>query len=196
MGREILTALALFGFAASPAMAMDMAVDGPFQTVTLSGKVEEGDCDRLTDVLTNNPAIRLVVLKDSTGGNAASGYCIGARIRKRNLHTTIDGYCLSSCSRMWLGGVERTLRTQTSHVGLHANYNDDGTIMPSSTQTLRTWLPEYAPDIDRGLMERWTELPTNRWMMNFYNTRAELCEGRECKPVDGRNARNAGLATR
>ena len=50
--------------------------------------------------------------------------------------------------------------------------------------------------IGKPLMEQWIHLPTNRWMMYFYNDRVELCEAGRCKPVEGRTAQNAGLATR
>jgi hypothetical protein len=45
-------------------------------------------------------------------------------------------------------------------------------------------------------MEQWTSLPSNNWMMYFYNDKAELCESRACTLLSGRNARNAGLSTR
>ena len=45
-------------------------------------------------------------------------------------------------------------------------------------------------------MEKWIHLPSNKWMMYFYNDKAELCQNGACTPVDGRTARNAGLSTR
>jgi hypothetical protein len=45
-------------------------------------------------------------------------------------------------------------------------------------------------------MEQWIHLPTNKWMMYFYNDKAELCESGKCTPVAGRTAQNTGLATR
>ena len=50
--------------------------------------------------------------------------------------------------------------------------------------------------LDKDLMEQWIRLPSRKWMMYFYNDRAELCVEGSCKPIDGRNALNAGLATR
>jgi len=191
VGRKLL--IALLALAAFPARAMDMHVDG--QSVILSGQVVKADCEVLTDLLGKTSA-GLVVLTNSGGGNAYSGYCIGALIRERGLPTTIRGRCASSCSRMWLGGVERTLDGPSSRVGLHGNYNDGGGIAADAGQRLRTWIPHYAPNVDKALMEQWIRLPSNKWMMYFYNGRAELCESGACKPVDGRNALNAGLATR
>jgi hypothetical protein len=191
VGRKVL--IVLLALAAFPAMAMDMHVDGA--AVILSGQVVKSDCEQLTDLLARTPA-KLVVLTSSGGGNAYSGYCIGALIRERGLATTIRGRCASSCSRMWLGGVERTLDGPSSRLGLHGNYNDGGGIAADAGQRLRTWIPQYAPNVDKALMEQWIRLPSNKWMMYFYNGKAELCESGVCKPVDGRNALNAGLATR
>ena len=191
MGREIL--IALLAMAAFPARAMDMRVEG--DAVILSGQVAKSDCGQLTDLLAKTP-VKRVVLTNSGGGNAYSGYCIGALVRERGLATTIRGRCASSCSRMWLGGVERTLDGPSSRVGLHGNYNDSGGILPDAAQRLRTWIPQYAPNVDKALMEQWIRLPTNKSMMYFYNGKAELCESGVCKLVDGRNALNAGLATR
>lgn len=173
-----------------PTAAMDMKVEG--DTIVLSGSVVKADCTSLEELLARNK-IKTVVLTNSGGGDASSGYCIGALIRKAGLSTVIRGRCASSCSRMWLGGVERTLDGPTSRVGLHGNYSSSGGLESTAPPKLREWLPQYAPAIDKTLMEQWIHLPSNKWMMYFYNERAELCESRACKPVDGRNARNAGL---
>ena len=81
-------------------------------------------------------------------------------------------------------------------MGLHGNYTDNGGLTPDATQKLRTWIPQHAPNVDKDLMEQWIRLPSRKWMMYFYNDRAELCVEGSCKPIDGRNALNAGLATR
>jgi ATP-dependent protease ClpP protease subunit len=67
--------------------------------------------------------INHVVLSNSNGGNANTGYCIGETIRKHKISTSIQGFCLSSCSRMWLGGVTRKLEGDESNVGLHGNFD-------------------------------------------------------------------------
>jgi hypothetical protein len=192
MGREVLVGV-LLALASLPAAAMDMRVDG--DAVILSGPVVHADCMALTDLL-EKTTVKRVVLTNSGGGNAYSGYCIGALIRERGLPTTIRGRCASSCSRMWLGGVDRTLDGPNSRVGLHGNYNDGGGIASDAGQRLRTWIPQYAPKVDKTLMEQWIRLPSNKWMMYFYNDKAELCEHGTCKLVEGRTVLNAGLSTR
>ncbi len=161
----------------------------------MSGSVVGSECDTLSSVLSKNN-IKLVVLKDSGGGDARAGYCVGALIRERGLSTVIRGRCASSCSRMWLGGVERTLEGTHSRVGLHGNYNNGGGLLADAPQKLRSWIPQYAASVDRDLMEQWIHLPVNKSMMYFYNDKAELCEKGSCSLISGRTARNAGLSTK
>ena len=190
--RTVLSLVAI-SWMALPTWAMTMTVEG--ETVVLSGAVVRADCADL-EVLLARAKVTTVVLTNSGGGNADSGYCIGALVRSRGLSTVIRGRCASSCSRMWLGGVRRSLDGPNSRVGLHGNYNDNGGLQSGAPQKLRNWIPNYAPGVDKALMEQWITLPTGKWMMYFYNDRAELCQSGECKPVEGRNAYNAGLATR
>jgi hypothetical protein len=159
----------------------------------MSGPVTGTECSQLLSILQQNP-IRVVVLTWSTGGNAEAGYCVGALIRQYGLATVIRGSCNSSCSRMWLGGVSRTLEGANSRVGLHGNYDRNGNLLPGAPGRLQAWLPSYAP-VNRQLMEQWTTLPVNKQMMFFYNDRAELCDHGQCTPMPGWNARNAGLST-
>jgi hypothetical protein len=174
----------------SASVAMDFRVDG--NELEMSGGVTGDECSQLQSILQQD-AIRTVILHDSHGGNADAGYCVGELIRKAGLATVIRGYCNSSCSRMWLGGVSRTLKGPKSRVGLHGNYSH-GMLRPDAPARLQAWIPSYAP-VNRQLMEQWTTLQYNRQMMYFYNDRAELCSFGDCKPLPGWNARNAGLST-
>jgi hypothetical protein len=179
--------------ASSLSFAMEMTIEG--SSVIMSGSVVRADCDTLESILSKN-SIKLVVLKNSGGGDANAGYCVGALVRRSGLSTVIRGRCASSCSRMWLGGVERTLDGPNSRVGLHGNYDKGGGLLADAPTRLRAWIPQYAPTVDRGLMEQWIHLPVNKSMMNFYNGRAELCDNGSCSPISGRNALNAGLSTK
>jgi hypothetical protein len=172
-----------------PAAALHMRVEG--EALRLSGPVEADDCARLKGALAARP-LRVVVLGDSGGGDSEAGYCMGAFLRAQRIETVIRGRCVSACSRIWLGGVRRRLEGPESRVGLHGNYDEDGVLVPAAMARLRAWLPRYAP-VDAALMERWIGLPTNRWMMYFYNDRAEVCEGRVCTPLPGWDAARAGL---
>ena len=62
---------------------------------------------RFSEIFAANPDIDLVVLRNSHGGDAGTGYEIGEFFRERGVTTAVSGYCVSSCSRMFLGGKRR-----------------------------------------------------------------------------------------
>jgi len=102
------------------AASMEISVTGT--TVHMSGPVVGGGV-RQAQANYQYEQINHVVLSNSNGGNANTGYCIGETIRKHKISTSIEGFCLSSCSRMWLGGVTRKLEGDESNVGLHGNFD-------------------------------------------------------------------------
>jgi len=175
------------------AQAMKMVQRGD-DTIVLSGRVVDGDCWKLEKKI--NERTKKIVLTRSGGGRAIEGYCIGELIREKKLNTEIEGRCASSCSRMWLGGVQRTLNGSRSRVGLHSNYKD-GFATWEGTQKLRDWIPRFSPHVDKKLMREWTSLDTKNLMMYFYNDRAELCSrggGRDCKEIPNLSVFSAGLS--
>jgi hypothetical protein len=91
--------------AALSASAMEMKVCG--NQVILSGAVEADDFSKVETILTDNPTIKIAVLRNSPGGDALSGYKTGALFREKGITTYVSGYCRSSCSRFFLGGAER-----------------------------------------------------------------------------------------
>ena len=175
----------------SPAHAMEFQVHD--SEVWLSSHVTGSEYSELSAILSTN-AITTVVFTYSSGGNASAGYNVGELIRSRGLRTVIRGSCASSCSRMWLGGVTRTLEGPNARVGMHGNYDGAGDLLPGAPAKLRAWLPSFAP-IDKQLMEQWIALGHHTQMMYFYNDKAELCDRGACTAIPGRNARNAGLTT-
>jgi hypothetical protein len=188
--RLFLFAVAIFSISAV-AFAMDIEIQA--NEVVMSGDVTGTECSELQSIL-QRTQITTVMLTHSKGGNADAGYCVGALIRQHGLATVIRGSCNSSCSRMWLGGVSRALDGADSRVGLHGNYRN-GALLRGAPARLQAWIPSYAPTVNRQLMEQWTNLPSNKQIMYFYNNRAELCDHGECRPLPGWNAFNAGLST-
>jgi hypothetical protein len=81
--------------------------------VWLSGPVIGSEYEQLLAILASHP-IKTVVFTQSHGGDADAGYDVGELVRQRGLATVIRGSCTSSCSRMWLGGVTRTLEGANS----------------------------------------------------------------------------------
>jgi hypothetical protein len=182
----------LLAYFCNVAYPMDIDVNG--STVTMRGSVLKGDCERFRSAITGRE-IEKVILGHSNGGDADSGYCVGALIRENGIHTAIKGKCASSCSRMWLGGVSRVL-LEGGAVGLHGNYASNGHLMAGAPERLRSWIVRFAPNVDRRLMEEWINLPLNKHMMYFFNEKALLCDASGCNVIKGRNVRNAGLSTR
>lgn len=190
MTRLFLFVIAIFSVSGA-ALAMDFELQG--HEVVMSGDVTGGECAELQSIL-QRTQISIVILTHSKGGDADAGYCVGALIRQHGLATVIRGSCNSSCSRMWLGGVSRSLDGAQSRVGLHGNYRN-GALQPSAPARLQAWIPTYAPAVNRRLMEQWTNLPSNEQIMFFYNDRAELCDHGQCRPLPEWNAFKAGLST-
>jgi hypothetical protein len=182
--------LALLLASLMPVSAMSIIVID--KTVVMAGMVMGDECDRLKAIVAKTP-ITTVVLTESIGGNADAGYCVGEFIRASNIDTVAHGHCISSCSRMWLGGVRRSLEGPNARIGLHGHYTN-GALQPDSPARLRAWIPRFAPDVDRELMEQWINLPRAPQVMFFLRDAARLCEQRNCVPIPGRNIFNAGLA--
>jgi hypothetical protein len=192
MTRAVVTLALLLtaALAHSPsALGMTVVVDG--DRVVMSGAVVGGECGQLT-LLLQQSVVRTVVLTHSHGGDEKAGICVGELIRAHGLNTEIRGFCNSSCSLMWLGGVLRTLHGKNARVGLHGSYRRG---ILESPALVRSWISTYAP-VNQELMAQWTMLPTKDDMMYFYNDHAKLCESGQCTQLPRWNAVNAGLATR
>jgi hypothetical protein len=200
--------------AALPAQAMVMEVAG--NQLIASGEVARGDFNRFLDLVNRNPAVDTVILRDSPGGDARSGYDIGYTIRARGLKTAVSGFCRSSCSRMFLGGVERQFADDQpvgkTHVGFHGNY-DGGSNDPSALDKLRKFIILHSDgkaDID--LVNRWTAIPESRGFIYFFDSErlkrndgasVFLCTGKEnrdnryneCEKIAGKTGYSLGIFT-
>jgi hypothetical protein len=171
--RVVLAVAAFAAAAATPAAAMHMQVAG--DQIILSGPVAKADDDRLKSLLDENRGkITTIILRDSPGGDAASGYAIGEMIRASSLRTAVSGYCRSSCSRMFLGGVERQFTDEQpvgkTHVGFHGNYRSDGRLMSEVMPRLRAWIIKYSDGkADPALVERWTNIQNHNGFIYFFD---------------------------
>lgn len=178
------------------AMAMSMEVAG--NQIILSGAVAREDFSKFIALLDTNKAVDTVILRDSPGGESRTGYDIGATIRARGLNTAVSGYCRSSCSRMFLGGVQRQIADDQpvgkTHVGFHGNYQTGGRIDQSAVEKLRKYIIDYSDGkADVELVNRWTTIANQNGFIYFFdssrlkrNDRATtfLCQGDEVKKFD------------
>lgn len=89
--------------------AMDFHVNG--HQIILSGDVHYSDGYILADLMARLKAqgrtIDTLVMRNSNGGAVLGGYDIADIARRNQLKTVASGYCISACSMMFVGGVER-----------------------------------------------------------------------------------------
>jgi hypothetical protein len=106
------------------ALAMELKIVG--NQLILSGPVAGDEPDKVREALASSPGIKIVILRNSGGGNAPAGYQVGQLLRERGLRTAVAGYCYSSCSRMFLGGSTRYFTDdylpEQNNIGFHGHY--------------------------------------------------------------------------
>ena len=185
-----------------PAQAMEFelrhvaSTDNPAATrpvLILSGSVEGNEMRHLQDWFEKNPEIDTIVLKNSRGGDAPTGYRVGEYLREKGLNTLVAGYCLSSCSRMFLGGKKRSfsdeLPLDRTFVGFHGNYANDGSLLYARVSTLKAWIIKYSDGkANPELVDQWVNLQNRRGFAYFHHQQASaalgsqrvlLCQGSE-----------------
>jgi hypothetical protein len=199
--------LALLAAAVLPAWGMEVEVREPY--VFLSGRVDGTELRRLQAELEQHPAITTVILKDSTGGDARSGYAVGEFIRDRGLDTGLSGRCNSSCSRMFLGGKRRFFTDdqplERTAVGFHGNYKSDTwRLDEAKAGTLKAWILKYSDGKARPeLVEQWVHLSDHHGFAYFYHPtesperygadRMLLCQGTEEASQRSRTCAKPGM---
>ena len=136
--RALVVAIPISGFAAPLGHAMTMVVAG--DQLILTGPVTSADYDAVESNLSFNPQIKMVILRNSPGGDAPTGYHLGELFRQKSLQTAVSGYCYSSCSRLFLGGNERYFTDdyppEFTQVGLHGHYDNKGNLNAASVKAL------------------------------------------------------------
>jgi hypothetical protein len=166
--------LAILFLAALPSYAMEMQVAG--NQLILSGKVIGDEPGLIADILSKNPSIDTVILRNSSGGDIPAGYRVGEMLRTKGLRTGVSGYCNSSCSRMFLGGKERFFTSDfapaSTALGFHGHYGSDGALRVDlvARYNLKSWIIQYSDGkADPDLVERWINLPRNNDLVRFFN---------------------------
>jgi hypothetical protein len=198
-----------------PARAMDVRVVEDH--LILSGKVVDGDQARIERAFKAQPGITTVILRNSPGGHPQTGFRVGEMFRRKGLTTAVSGYCYSSCSRMYLGGVRRIFTDdfppEATNIGFHGHYKKDGTLDTALMKRtgLRNWIIRFLDGkADAALVDRWVNIPTNRGLIYFFNpgrvneggASTFFCSGSEpsaagpfqCEPI-ARTALDLGVST-
>jgi hypothetical protein len=214
MLRALLVAIPISGLATSLGHAMAIVVAG--DQLILVGSVVSADYDAVESNLWFNPQIKMIILRNSPGGDAPTGYRLGELFRQKSLQTAVSGYCYSSCSRLFLGGKERYFTDdyppQFTQVGLHGHY-DNGDLNAALVNALhlKDWIIRYSDGkADEALVERWINIPRGTGLIHFYNPAwvnidgysTFMCQGTEpdrtqifdCERIS-KNALDLGIAT-
>jgi hypothetical protein len=165
---------AALAVAATATLAMEVTVVG--NAIILSGPVTGDELPRVKKAFAQNPAIQLAVLRNSWGGHAPTGYRLGELFRERGMTTAVSGFCVSSCSRMFLGGRERLFTRdyppEQTFVGFHGHYDAKGNLNAKRVAEygLYTWIIQYSDGkADAALVRRWINIPRASGAVNFYH---------------------------
>ncbi len=173
------------------ALAMDIKrLD---DTLILSGVVVQPDLERIKKEFAKPPAITHVVLRNSMGGNSWTGYRLGELFRETGVTTVVSGHCVSSCSRLFLGGKTRMFSddypASLTYVGFHGHYDFDKLNRASVEKNdLAGWTLKFTDHkVDPKLMRRWIDIERRAGDMRFYPSAAArrfgqvvaLCQGTE-----------------
>lgn len=200
MNLRLVAGLALLAMV-STAQAMEVEVRG--RAVLMSGAVTGIELRVLEGTLDNHPDITTVVLKNSHGGNARTGYAVGEYIRSHKLNTALSGFCISSCSRMFLGGVQRQYSDEQpldkTFVGLHGNYAADGSLEAGRMGYLKDWVIKYSDGkANPELVDQWVHIPDHHGYIAFYHRDATILPGTQkvmlCQGTEDRGKRQEQCA--
>ena len=166
--------LIAFTIALLPRFASSMEAKIIEDTLILSGAIIQGDIQRFENSIASNSNIKTVVLRNSWGGHIESGYRIGERIRELGLTTVVSGHCVSSCSRMFLGGKERRYSNdfglEKTFVGFHGHYDSNGKLNQPQVErwNLAQWTVKFSDGkADPELVQRWVSIELNTGMVAF-----------------------------
>ncbi|MCO7463830.1 autotransporter outer membrane beta-barrel domain-containing protein [Stenotrophomonas maltophilia] len=144
---------------ADDVMAMNYHVLG--DRIFLSGDVTYADVVSLPALLAKAQAegrpIREVVLRTSNGGALIAGEWLQGVIRTSGLNTIVSGNCISSCSIMQSGGVERYLAGDLpiiDSVQIHAASSGGKVIYTPSPRMTQIYTGNYGGGMDAGLLHK------------------------------------------
>ena len=143
-------------------------------TLILSGEVVARDLDKAKAELKSVPAITHVVLRNSMGGNSWTGYRLGELFREHGVTTAVSGHCVSSCSRLFLGGKRRMFTddfpASLTYVGFHGHY-DFGKLNTQAVEKndLARWTAKFTDGkADPKLVQRWINIERRAGDARFY----------------------------
>ncbi len=190
--RNIVVLAALYGL---PVVSNAMDIKLINDVMILSGEVVRPDLDRVKAEFAKRPSITHVVLRNSMGGNSWTGYRLGELFRERGVTTVVSGHCVSSCSRLFLGGKRRLFSSDfpqgLTYVGFHGHY-DFGKLNPQAVEKNDqvAWTKQFTDNkVDPKLLNRWIKIERRAGDVRFYPdgvaprwaANTFLCQGTESR---------------
>ncbi len=149
-------------------------------TIILSGTVADDEYPRVKDFFQKYPTITHAVLRNSHGGDAWTGYRVGEFFRDKKITTAVSGYCISSCSRMFLGGQQRLFSDDfpiaRTYVGFHGHYDNQCKInyQAMAENGLYSWILKFSDEkADADLVKRWISIERCTGAVNFLHPSAK-----------------------
>jgi hypothetical protein len=181
--------------AAFPQYAQSMTHQIRGNAFILSGEVVYQDLERAKKALDANKNVTHIILRNSMGGNSWTGYRMGELFRERGVTTVVSGYCVSSCSRLFLGGKSRLFSddfpASLTYVGFHGHY-DFGKLNLEAVKKndQAAWTKKFTGNkVDPKLLNRWINIERRAGDVRFYpdvvaarwKAKTFLCQGSESR---------------
>ena len=168
MCRSLLLLAVLMSFPAQGAEVRTSDISADTYVVTLIGKIEHGDYDRLVAVIKKTHAFPSGLWINSPGGDVVEATKIGSLARKALLQTVALGQCDSACFILWVGGA---VRSAWVPIGIHRPVYDKSYFSNLSAEDARKKyseldqaIREYLDymNVPRALAEEMMQTPSDR----------------------------------
>ncbi|QQA44099.1 ATP-dependent Clp protease proteolytic subunit [Pelagovum pacificum] len=101
-------------------------------TLTLTGRIEAGDAERLSSFLTEATTQPELVYLNSPGGSVSDALAIGRQLRGLEVETrmTESDICMSACPYILASGTVREVE-EGAMVGVHQHFFGENTALPA-----------------------------------------------------------------
>jgi hypothetical protein len=208
-----LASLMVFLSALRPAEAAEFSIDGV--RLTMSGTIYgRHEFETLSKLIRENPAVKIVVMKNFYGGRAGTAgfFNFTKFIRDNKLATEVDGACVSACAIAFMGGVQRSVSPKAdpkkSFVAFHGLYIRGGKLVEEYEPTYVAALQRYyGGRMPAAVAKRAYTMPKNGFLAFFDGRKAGgeisviLCEDARkfssggCKGITDVDAHKVGVYT-
>ena len=201
-----------------PAAAMDMKVVG--DQLILSGPIVGNELGHLRHIAAEHgDRIKTVVLRNSASGDAWTSLRVAEFVRDRGWRTVVSGMCMSGCTIIFMGGVDRHFADENpvarSRLNFHGGYSTvdgprtfKGAANPEWTHKGMQWVKERSSGkISDAMVELFIKQDANGFVRFLDAARLPnrpsvfvcvLPEGqrrRHCEPHAGTDAYREGIVT-